>query len=336
MKLDWKSQRTHRERGAVLILTAVSMIAFLSFFALVVDLGYIFVTKSELQNTADSAALAAILEIQNGEELAAQKAVDFGQAHQVAGSRISIAAEDIVFGHYDLALSQFIPAELPLNAVQVTARRTDDALSGPLPLIFAKLFGNDTSNVQAMSRAVLDTRITGVDTGNKLLPYSVINSVVDADGDGAFDVGNIVDVFPDSAAPGNFGFLDLDGGSNGTPDLRDWIEEGYDSEFIIPPGGSLEIPGNPGIHGASLLNSFQTIIDQVRFIPIHDHVSGSGNGAIYNVVAILAVRVRDVRLTGSQSNRYINLEIISFSSSDLQIDPDAPENNGLSVPRLAI
>ena len=325
-----------QKRGTILVITAVAMIAFLSFFSLVVDLGHIFVTKAELQNTADSAAMASIIEVmQGGVDTAQQVAVDFGQVHQVAGSPILVNPNDIVFGSYDFDASQFQANGLPTNAVEVTARRADGALSGALPLFFADLFGKNFSNVTATSRAVLDSRVTGLNTGNQLLPYSVLKDLVDENGDGQFDVGRVLDVFPGHYAPGNFGFLDLNNGSNGTPDLADWIENGYDGDFIIPPGGSLEIEGNPGIHAASLLSSFLSVVGQERFLPVHDAVTSQGANATYNVVAILAVRILGVKLTGPQSQRYINVEIISFTSSALAVDPDAPASTTLFKPRLS-
>ncbi len=332
----FKGYCLRQERGSILIISAVSMIAFLSFFALVADLGHIFVAKSELQNTADSAAMAAIIEVMNGSEAATQVAVDFGQAHKVAGTPILVNPNDVVFGNYDFDLSQFQSNELPANAVEVTARKADGALSGPLPLFFANLLGQNFTDVKAVSRAVLDPRVTGLNSGNQLLPYSVLKDLVDQNGDGEFDVGRVLDVFPGHYAPGNFGFLDLNEGSNGTPDLQDWIENGYEGDFIIPPGGFLEIEGNPGIHGASLLSSFLSIVGQERFLPVHESVTSQGANATYKVVAILAVKILAVKLTGRQSQRYINVEIISFASSALAVDPDAPASSTLFKPRLSL
>ncbi len=327
------------ERGAILVIAAFSMMAFVTFFSLIVDFGHIFVTKAELQNTADSAAMASIIEVLlGGEATAAQAALDFGQAHQVANAPILVNPNDIVFGHYDLDLSQFEPNALPTNGVQVTARKAEGALSGPLPLLFARLFGEDFTDVNAVSLAVLDNRISGLTVTNQLLPFSVHEDLVDSDGDGEFDIGNVVDIYPHNITSGNFGLLDLNSGSNGTPDIRDWIENGYDEgePFLIPPGGSLQIEGNPGIHGSSFSDALESIIGQERFLPVHDSVTGQGSNTIYNVVAVVAVRIINFQLTGSQSNRHINVEIISYASSAFAVNPEAPESSTLTKPRLAL
>ncbi len=46
------------QRGAVAILTAVLFMVFLGFAAFAIDLGHLYLVKSELQNAADAAALA--------------------------------------------------------------------------------------------------------------------------------------------------------------------------------------------------------------------------------------------------------------------------------------
>lgn len=322
-------------RGFVLILSTVSLVAVLSLSSLAIDLGYIFVTKSELQNAADAAALASVAELPNGLASATEKALNFGQFHKVAGSPIGIKSEDIHFGNYDLRSLQFQQEEGPINSVEVKAERTTDALSGPLPLFFAKIFGVNFANVRALSRAALDRRVIGVGPGkSRLIPYSVIDFVVDEDRDGNFDLGKVINIHPRVDAPGNFGFLDLDGGSNDIPELRQYIEEGYDKEFIIPPGGSLGVYGSPGISGQSLLDSFEKILGQVVFLPVHDRADLQGSPAVFNEVDFLAVRIQAVQLTGKLEDRYIQVEIVSFASSTLVAHPDAPENNSLARPRL--
>ncbi len=329
-------KKLNEEKGAILILMGISLFALMSLFAFVVDFGHIFVTKAELQNAADSAALAAVVEIRNGIPAAQQKALDFGQTYNVAGSQIGIANSDVIFGRYDLTANHFQPNASPTNSVQVTARRTQGSPSGPLGLFFARLFNQYFSDVQAKSLAVLDPRVKGVHGKNRLLPYSVINFVVDQNLDGQYDLGSTINIHPRSDAPGNFGFLDLDNGSNDVPELRQYIENGYDKDFIIPPGGSVPVYGSTGIDGNSLINSFKVIIGEEVFLPVHNRVDYQGSNAIYNVISILAVKVLDVKLTGNMDKRYIKVKIINYASSVLVVDPNAPENNSVSKPRLVL
>lgn len=326
--------RFNDTRGFVLITMGASLTVFLSFMALVVDFGRLYVTKAQLQNTADAAALAAAIDIPLGTAVAGQHALDFGGSHYVAGAPISVTADDVIFGNYNFSTRSFTPETNPVNSVAVTARRTADSVSGPLPLFFAPLFGHLTSDVRARSVAALDPHVVGVQSKNRLIPYSAHESVVDANGDGKFDIGSVINIHPRDDAPGNFGFLDLDGGSNDTPELRRYIEEGYDDDFIIPPGGSVSVSGSTGIEGNSLLNSFDSILDEVVFLPVHDAVVDPGSNAVFNVTGLLAVRIQSVKLTGSSHSRYIRVKIISYASSVLATHPDAPANNSVAKPRL--
>lgn len=322
------------QRGYVLLTVGASLLIFLSSFALVADLGHIFVTKSELQNTADAATLAAVVDIPSGVTTARSKALSFAGSHYTGATKIIIAPTDVEFGNYDFADSQYTANGLPTNAVVVTAKRTQDSQPGALPLFFAPLFGQKFSNVKASARAVLDPHVVGVAGKNRLIPYSVINFVADQNLDGKFDVGSVINIHPRTDAPGNFGFLDLNGGSNSVTELRDYIENGYDSDFVIPPGGSKPVLGSTGIDGNSLINSFQQIIGEVVFLPVHSRVDYEGSNAVFNVIAILAVQVQKVKLMGTINSRQIQIEILNYASSVLVTRPDAPANNSLVKPRL--
>jgi Flp pilus assembly protein TadG len=48
-----------KERGAIAILVGLALVALIGFVGLALDLGKLYVVKSELQNSADSCALAA-------------------------------------------------------------------------------------------------------------------------------------------------------------------------------------------------------------------------------------------------------------------------------------
>src|SRR4051812_38510570 len=53
-----RPQQPHRRQGSIAPLTGVLMIAILAMVAFAVDVSYLVLTASELQNVADSAALA--------------------------------------------------------------------------------------------------------------------------------------------------------------------------------------------------------------------------------------------------------------------------------------
>ena len=62
-KSDGRRPEDKSRRGAVIVLTAFLMIAMLAMVAFALDIGYILVAKTELQQAADSAAMAAVWEL---------------------------------------------------------------------------------------------------------------------------------------------------------------------------------------------------------------------------------------------------------------------------------
>src|SRR5688572_33349528 len=55
-----------RQKGAVLVLVGISIAVLIGFLGIVVDLGRLFVTKTELQSAMDACALAAAGELKPG------------------------------------------------------------------------------------------------------------------------------------------------------------------------------------------------------------------------------------------------------------------------------
>src|SRR5688500_7098217 len=96
-----------RQRGAVLVILGISLAVLIGFLGFVVDLGRLFVTKTELQSAMDACALAAAAELKPGvnppDTLAIARAVSAGTT---AGTRnrvgfqsapATISAADIYF-----------------------------------------------------------------------------------------------------------------------------------------------------------------------------------------------------------------------------------------------
>ena len=167
--------RRHRRRGSILVLSSVVLVVALAFTAFVVDLSYVSLTRTELQNAADAAALAGALEL--GDQTSAsstssstarakaiQAAIDVAGQNR-AGGRTSVfvnGARDVRFGRYsyNLATGQYVTLwdVAPYNLIEVTARRDQAGSSagdGPLDLFFAPVFGRDTATTKVISRAAL-------------------------------------------------------------------------------------------------------------------------------------------------------------------------------------
>ncbi len=147
-----------------------------------IDIGYIASVQAELQNTADSAALAGAQQLQSpfvqfyapGETPTQQQSLytyvttdttsssspiptaqRFAAYNQAGGVSVQLPTSDISFRYYD-GTNASVPASVNLfpNTVQVTTRR-DNTANTPLGLFFAQIFGISTINLTATASATI-------------------------------------------------------------------------------------------------------------------------------------------------------------------------------------
>ena len=131
-------------RGSVLVLSAAFMVVVMAFVAFTVDLGYMALTKTQMHNATDAAALGAGLELSAGlgidaslsetevATVAGQAAVDVA-ALQRAGNLASVyvdASRDVRFGQRDWDAATGSWQETfgtgPYNMVEVTVCRNQE------------------------------------------------------------------------------------------------------------------------------------------------------------------------------------------------------------------
>jgi hypothetical protein len=288
--------------------------------ALVVDLGWLYVVRSELQNAADAGALAGVVElVLSGETDARTMAVAY-------------ATQSTQYH-----LTQPIPSS-GMVAVSFPAANQVRVRVGPtaVPTIFARIWGVSTTDVAAVAVARVERRIIGSGPGN-LLPFGVHRNIVDADGDGDYDLGFIIDIYPHDESSGNFGLLDLDGRRNSNDDTENWIEHGYDDFFVIPsPPGFVNVEGDTGISGNSLSGALNLRIGNRVLLPVFTQVTEVGANTIFRVVDLVGVVIMRFRIIGANSQRNIMIRITGFSSSNLVVGqgPGTSNNNSLSTPVL--
>lgn len=151
-----KSQNTQRsaERGSLIILGSVSLVVLMGFGALAVDMGNIFWTKSQLQNSAEAAAFVATKRLpDSGAAMSAAKL--YAHENYPDGGNVLVDS-DIIIGKYDWETGTFSPTgdASEMNAVRVTARRAD-ANSNPLPLFLAPVLGHRKVDISASAVAAL-------------------------------------------------------------------------------------------------------------------------------------------------------------------------------------
>jgi len=141
--------------GGVMVYFAFILPILLGVGALAIDLSYLYFMKGRLQNTADAASFAGALDLpdQDAAKLSALQLTEDNMRASVHG--MVLANSDILFGNWSDA-SVFTADDTPINAIQVTTRRSDDN-GNAVGLFLARTMGINTANVIAVSVSALDT-----------------------------------------------------------------------------------------------------------------------------------------------------------------------------------
>ncbi len=144
-------------RGAVVILAALLAVFLLGMIAFAVDIGYIVLVRTQLQATADSAALAAAGSMNDTAADMVAVAQKFAAFNIVTGRPAALRSSDVEPGTWDTNTRIFTPSESLGNAVRVTVR-TDRTTGGETPLFFGKIFGKESVSLQASAVAMANPR----------------------------------------------------------------------------------------------------------------------------------------------------------------------------------
>ena len=203
-----------KERGVVAIMVALSMAVLVGFVGLALDLGKLFVTKSELQNSADACALAAARELTgtstNQLVLAEAAGIATGTSNNVQfqDNPVTVNADDVTFSD-------------TLNGAYLTK----DAVANALTMRFARC------TVQRTGIANWFIQVLGI--GNQQVSATAVASLVPSQTACAVPAGvcqsNIAAAVPGTWIQGVLGPKgDLTGGFK-------WID------YSPPGGGALEL-----------------------------------------------------------------------------------------------
>lgn len=155
-----KNQMRVKRRGSVVVTMPVILGGLIFVAAIMVDIGSFYVNKSQMQNAADAAAIAAAMKIGNDRsaaslETAKAYASDFANKNQVGRGDV-LVADDISMGIWDYSGGGFSPGADVNNAnsFQITVRRGGAASDG-LGSYFARCFGLNDFEAVAKSTVVM-------------------------------------------------------------------------------------------------------------------------------------------------------------------------------------
>lgn len=184
-------------KGSVLVLSAVLLVVMCAFVAFAVDLGFLYVAQSQLQNSADAAAMAGAWELLDEQRLqgdmgladvmesARDQSVGYAALNEVFGSSPVTASNlnnspdgDVVFGrHTSTGDFTVFANESEFNSVLVRVSRTVNQ-NGEVPLFFARVLGFESRAMAASAVATFRDGVRGFrpspSTGNpSLIPLSL-------------------------------------------------------------------------------------------------------------------------------------------------------------------
>ena len=333
-------------RGSVLIMTAVALVAMFAFAFLVIDGSMMMTTKNELQAAADAAALAGASGLATGSTVTAtDRAINFAaynEAMQDIARPVVISAADVTF---------------PGNGVVRVRTHRTQATGDALRTYFMRIVEPAGSNLSDVS-AVAEAQYYDVCAANCIKPWAIPDRWDDVNGNGHPDSGELYDPNitgynapgdvgvpvvlkvgnPTSAiAPGQFFPVDLPSldCNCGVPPQTGGSDYSWNisncNAYKISPGDRLQVePGNmvgPTTHGMQDLidadptaywNDSTNSVEGSRFglsprialVPFFDPTSPPASGRNWVRVVKLGAFFLESVGPGSQVNgRFINVTI---------------------------
>jgi hypothetical protein len=208
----------YKERGVVAVIVALSIAVLVGFVGLALDLGKLFVTKSELQSSADACALAAAVELTgiDANQLTTAEAAGIatGTRNDVMfqSDPVSIAGSDVTFSEFldGTYVTKEGAEALKMKFARCTVARTD------IPNWFMQVLGIGDQDVNATAVATLAPS----QEFSCAIPLGICNDKIEASVPGQWLKG-VTD--GQGSVTGDFGWIKF-GDTNSAAELDDILE----------------------------------------------------------------------------------------------------------------
>ncbi len=224
-------RRVKEEKGATIILVAVSMVVLLGMAALAIDVGYLYVVRGELQNAADSGALAGaqVLYLPDGTQVDTSETGAIPTATAYVANNYSeqaaVQVQSVDRGHWNPATREFTANNITIapprlwdqttvelnndpnfiNAVRViTTRKTLAATGKPEQPFFARILGAGPIDVTASAVAYIGFAGTLKPTEADEPIAICKQALLDSNGKYTCNIGRMLTNNSDTAAWTNF------------------------------------------------------------------------------------------------------------------------------------
>lgn len=278
--------RANAERGAVAVVTALSLVVLLGFAALAIDVGMLYQERAELQSGADAAVLAIAQDCATG-RMDCATPIDTAQALANANAKDDAAA--------------VTEASVNMSAQSVNVRLAtgEESGAGSLSLAFARFLGEDSATVGASSGA----QWGAVKKGPAQLSIAFAQCEVDAKFDGTPVVIGMQDNKNSAACPsgttgssGGFGWYKL---------AKDADDPACGADVAV----SVVVAADPGANLPSACNEILTklksgALGNILLFPVYEDVDGPGANAEYTITAWVAFEVLGWKFTSNEEHNY--------------------------------
>jgi Flp pilus assembly protein TadG len=254
------------ERGAIAVVTALVLVVLLLATAFVTDFGLAYLSAAELQNAADSAALAA----------ASLLPTDVGDS--AAMDEIEEVALDYLEKNgngwsYTADVKPEIGGNNQYTSVTVSISRS-------VPLYIAPVIGIDHVQITRSATAQISPTIET----SHMVPLSITEEYLTQ----AMDSGETQHLklkfgaSSDDVYKGAFGAIDLDGsGGGGASDYEEWLANGYEGKLYVglqlpvetgnmsnPTMSGFEDRYNSCMHGGCTISDYVEDCPRVVIVPV--------------------------------------------------------------------
>jgi hypothetical protein len=242
------------EKGAAIVVVALSITAMLGFGALVVDVGNLYLNKARLSNMADAAALAGVQDLPGDPQSAVASAYSYAAQNGMNSDVVAVTIND------------------DNTVVTVNATRT-------VPFFFAKVFDMTSSDVSVRAAAA----IRPITATSGVVPFGIVKQ--------QFEYGESYTLKEGAGSGYRGNFMALALGSSGSPVYQNNIKQGYSKKLhidqLVPTEpGNMSGPTSEGVDYRMNLDlgaTFETKgkgSPRILVVPIIDSLEVNGRGEV--------------------------------------------------------
>ncbi|MBV9924953.1 MAG: hypothetical protein JOZ96_08070 [Acidobacteria bacterium] len=251
------SSANRGERGSVLAVSALGMLALILAAGLCVDVSHLYVVKAELQNAADASALAGASALDSsaaGITRAADRAVEVMNSYEFNQTGVTITRDKVKFAanfggpYVDEASARAAAANVRFVSVEIPPKAVGVVFS-------ASTIGKSSVD---MSRDAIAGMSVPPNVFCEWIPLSVIDD--DANPMQPGQTYTIRDAPGNSVSPGNYQILAPNGkgGSSAREDLAHGVNE------CAEPGTAYTVSTKPGVSAGPVRQGLNTRFDDYQ------------------------------------------------------------------------